>query len=322
MKQKKWMAGLMLAILCITAAGCANKGEAPAVTADAIAEASICNKAFDAYDKEVKELGVIVQAPSDAELSNLSKLETYEVDSQGEALLIVPKYNGSNITISEVDSDESGNLKIGKTLYEKEATTDYYGLRVDTLKSEGIPKVAVTICYDNISSTYYFVSEGKDAEEKTIYLEPNNKEEAALENETSENRVTVAAMTDDEYLVNMNLIKETEIDVDSDGIAEKVQAYTTAPVESGEVMADDNQEYAVVIEKDGKLYPLSERQSIQLGNITYKAYEDFDQNAKAHVMLETYTTAELRVVDFTYDASTDMFIGEVLCEKGNINNLS
>lgn len=320
MKQKKWMSVILLAALCTAAVtGCGNK-EATAVTANAIAEASICNKAFDAYDKEVKELGVVVQAPSETELNELSRLETYEINPSSETVLIVPKYNGSNITVSEVTSDEKGNLIMGNVLYEKEDTTDYYGLRLDALKSEGVPAAAVTIRYGDTSSTYYLAASGKASEEKTTYLKPDVKEEAVLEE--SAEQVTVAALADENYLANMNLVKETNIDVDGDGSPEKVQAYTTALVEEGVVMADDSQEYAIVVEKEGKRYPLSERGFIQLGTIDYRAYEDFEQSAKAHIMVETYTTAELKIIDFTYDATEDTFVGEVLCEKNNINNLN
>ncbi len=97
----------------------------PTVT-DTVSEQSIYNKSFESYNN-ITELGLIIKAPTEEDLSHLNTLEHYEYTNTNESMLIIPKYNGSKITVSTVEY--TGERYIAKdVLFTQEATPEGYGL--------------------------------------------------------------------------------------------------------------------------------------------------------------------------------------------------
>ena len=284
---RKWLnflvAGSMMSVILV---GCGEKNIQPAPNStpaptieETISESSIYNVAYENYNN-ITELGIIINTPTDEDLGHLSTLDSYVYEeSAKESMLIVPKYNGSKITISKVEY--TGERYIPKeVLYTKEATTEGYGLLVKANYPEGIPQIVITVSYQNKSCEYIVMYDGRNGNEGVKYLkvetEIGKKQEGDL----------ITPVQDVTYLEGLNRFSSYEVDMDKDGNNESIEVYCQGEItETGEYLFDDGQQWALVLRKGNEIYPLFEKNYIQLGGLEYTVYVDYDDYEKIHVIV-------------------------------------
>lgn len=312
---------LACSIMSMLLVGCQTQkveevpSSSPAPTAtEAVLEESIYNKAFENYGN-VTELGLIINAPNEEDLSHLNTLEQYEHTSTNQSMLIIPKYNGSKITISTVEY--TGERYIAKdVLFTQESTTDGYGLLLKTNRPEGIPQIIVTITYNKKSAEELIINNGQESNTEIKYLK--------LENEASKKKEgdLVTPIQDATYLQGLNRFSSYEIDVDKDGNNETIEVYCNGDITpDGEYLFDDGQDWALILRKGDKIYPLFEKSYIQLGRLEYTAYIDYDEYEKVHIIVAYKTGATIIYYDCTFDEESGHILRNQLYEANNINIL-
>lgn len=321
---KNWQVFLLVgAMMSILLSGCQTENTMPVPTTSptptveaAESEESIYNKAYENY-KNITELGIIVNEPSEEDLSYLSTVDSYVYqESAKESLLIIPKYNGSKITISKVEY--TGERYIPKdVLYTKEATTQGYGLLVKANYLEGIPHIIITVAYQNKSCEYIVMYDGKNGNGKVKYLKVESESSKDQEGEL------IMPVQDVTYLKDLNRFNSFKVDIDKDGNNETVEVYcqgNTSP--SGEYLMDDGQEWALILRKGNEIYPLFEKSYIQLGGLEYTVYVDYDDYDKVHIIVAYKSGAAIMYYDCTYDEESGNILRKQFYEADNINKLT
>lgn len=327
MKQiHKWQAFLVTGtILAMSLVGCNSvqsegqeevKPTAPVVTTT-VSDESIYNNAYEAYNN-VTDLGVIINSPTEEDLSRLKTLDEYNYDENAnETMLVIPKYNGTKITVSSVEY--TGERYITKdVLYSVDSTTEGYGLLIKVNKSEGIAQIAIDVTY----------------KEKTIehIIEPTNGKEGSNDNEylkvetedksLSEGDLITPESDASTYLEGLNCFSRYEIDMDKDGTDETIEVYCQGQIdESGNYILDDGQQWALILRKGDEIYPLFEKSYIQLGGLEYTIYEDYDDYERLHIIITYNTGAALMYYDCVYDEESGYIRRENIYEAGYINKI-
>lgn len=284
------------------------------IVSEAVSKESIYNKAFENYGN-VTELGLIINAPTEEDLSHLNTLEHYEHTSTDESMLIIPKYNGSKITISTVEY--TGERYIAKdVLFTQESTPEGYGLLLKAKRLEGIPQLVVTITYNKKSVEELIINNGQESNTGIKYLklenEANKKQEGDL----------VTPIQDATYLQGLNRFSSYEIDMDKDGNNETIEVYCKGDIApDGEYLFDDGQEWALILRKGDEIYPLFERSFIQLGKLEYTAYINYDEYEKVHIIVAYKTGATIIYYDCTFDEESGHILRNQIYEANNISVL-
>lgn len=325
MKQnKRWSAFLVAStILSISLVGCnqAQNGEqeevkAPVVTA-AVPEESIYNNAYEQYNN-LTDLGVIINAPKEEDFSQLNKLDEYDYDkSANENMLIIPKYNGTKITVSSVEY--TGERYITKdVLYSVDSTPEGYGLLLKANRPEGMAQIGVYVTYKEKTAEYIIKPEnGKDGSTENAYLKIETEDESSDDGD-----VIVPEQDANTYLKGLNCFNRYEIDIDQDGKNESIEVYCQGTVdENGQYLLDDGQNWALILRKDGEIYPLFEKSYIQFGGLEYTVYEDYEDYGRTHIMVSYNTGAAMIYYDCTYDEESGYIRRESVYEANNINKL-
>lgn len=321
---QKWKNLLVVCTLCsITLVGC-NQSEnqvqeevkptAPSVSA-VVSKESIYNNAYQPYDY-LAELGVVINSPTEEDLNRLNILEEYTYDSNAtDQILIIPKYNGTKITVSTVEY--TGERYIEKeTLYSVDATQEGYGLLVKANRPEGTAQIMVYISYEGKSLEYPILvsKEGKNSNE---YLKMDTEDI-----ESQEENFIIPKGDADTYLSGLNCFSRYDVDMDQDGNDETIEVYSQGQVDDeGQYLFDDGQEWALILRKDNQIYPLFERSYIQLGGLEYTIYEDYDDYERIHIIVAYNTGAAIMYYDCTYDEESGFIRRDSLYDVGNINKL-
>lgn len=277
---------------------------------------STYNSIFEKYDDNITELGIVINTPDQEVINSVSQIETYKQMDTKDHLLIIPKYNGSKITISKVEY--TGERFIAKDiLYAKEGTPEGYGLLLYTIRPEGIPEVMVTITYKNKSIDYVIAEDGKNGHEGIEYLK--------LETEdinTSYLGEMITPIQDTTYLEGLNRFSSYSVDFDLDGNNEVLEVYCQGEMtEDGTYLLDDGQVWSLVIRKGKDIYPLFEKSYIQLGGLEYLVYKDYDDYEKIHVLIQYKAGAGMMTFDCVYDEETGNFRRDMIYEASNISVL-
>lgn len=309
MKQHmKWKLFVIVGLIVVVLSGCKEqpvKQQVPSTqptldtnksNEEANNKESIYNYAFEAYS-DVTELGVIINQPKAEDLEKLTVIDTFG-NKKEEPMLIIPKYNGSKITVNSVEY--TGEQYIAKEeLFSKDCTPAGYGLELYTIRPEGIPTLMVTINYEKMVCKYVILSNGKDGDEGIEYLK--------IETETAHQAEgdLVLPVEDATYLNGLKCFSSTEVDIDKDGANEKVEVYCDGEISgSGDYQLDDGQTWALVVRKGDKIYPLFDKAYIQLGNLQYSVYQDYNDYDKVHIIVEYKTGTAIYYYDCTLDDET------------------
>lgn len=285
----------------------------PIVT-EAVSEQSIYNKAFESYGN-ITELGLIVNAPTEEDLSHLNTLEHYEYTNTNESMLIIPKYNGSKITISTVEY--TGERYIAKdVLFTQESTTEGYGLLLKADRPESIPQIVITITYKNKSFEEVIVNNGQEGNKEVEYLKLDNEAGKKQEGDL------VTPVQDATYLKGLNSFSRYEVDMDKDGNNETIEVYCQGEIgPNGSYLFDDGQEWALILRKGKDIYPLFEKSYIQLGKLEYTAYIDYDDYERVHILVAYKTGANIIYYDCTFDEESGHILRKQVYGANNINIL-
>lgn len=326
MKQtKKWRAFLVVStILSMSLVGC-NKAQnkeqeeaqtAPVVTAEVPGE-SIYNNAYEEYNN-LTDLGVIINSPKEEDLSRLNTLDEYEYDKNAnENMLVIPKYNGTKITISSVEY--TGERYITKdVLYSIDSTPEGYGLLLKANRPEGIAQIAIYVTYKEKTVEYIVeTTNGKDGNTENEYLKVE-----ADDSQPKDGDMIAPEADASTYLQGLNCFSHYEIDMDKDGNNESIEVYSQGSIDNnGRYLLDDGQEWALILRKGEEIYPLFERSYIQLGGLEYTIYEDYDDYERMHIIVAYNTGTAMIYYDCTYDEESGYIRRESVYEASNISKL-
>ncbi len=129
--------------------------------------------------------------------------------------------------------------------------------------------------------------------------------------EQQEDEVQQEEQDNNKDSVSYKVIKESESEPNIEGmnlwkvdesIEEcKISVYTSAAIESnGEILLDDNNEFAVLASIQGKEYILLEREPIQLGVPEVSIYMDYEANNQINIILSDMRTAQCKISQYLY----------------------
>ena len=160
MKKKQCMLGMCFILLAIIT-GCGGssikqgteQGKEILQGAEGVSkEEPLYNTAFEKYAED-EVIALIINEPRQEVVEGITRLETYTHYENSGKLLLIPKYNGSQIEVKKVIFDGE-KLVEGETLYTKSYTGDDYGLLVETFRPDGIPEVLVSVRIGDRQATY------------------------------------------------------------------------------------------------------------------------------------------------------------------------
>lgn len=328
MKQnRKWRVFLLSGLLMVTMVGCTdNKQKVEEVISKEPIEQSvkeeshndknvmntIYNDAFETYN-DITELAVIINNPTKEELSHIDNLGAYGED-KGESMLIIPKYNGSKITVST--AEYTGEQYIAKDdLFVNESTPDGYGLHLYA-KRPAIPEMTITISYQNANYCYVVTSNGKDGNNRIEHVRVETDKGSTKQGEM------IAPTEEKDYTKGLSLFDGFEVDVDNDGENESVEVYCDGMIDpNGEYQLDDGQNWTMILRKGDAIYPLFDKAYIQFGKLQYAVYQDGNEYDKTHILIECKSGAAVYYYDCTYDEETGNMLRNNFFDASNINML-
>lgn len=132
----------------------------------------------------------------------------------------------------------------------------------------------------------------------------------------------IEGMAEGDYLGDMNLLDQREVDIDYDHEEEQLEVYSTAGYgDDGHLMLDDGQEWAIIVRKGDQIYPISPRKYNQQGDLEYKVYTEFTEEGNIfHVLIIHVQGAGIQIEDCYYDQESEQFISkQVYTTKGNVS---
>jgi hypothetical protein len=161
----------------------------------------------------------------------------------------------------------------------------------------------------------------------------DEKDTSMLEQPLMSSAPPLSKPVDKEYS-NVNIIQATQkdpkkdkvemvtklsdftLDLDEDGLEEKIQLYTTAGrAEDGSMAWDDGQNWLLLIEDGDNYYPLFQKY-VQLGTVYFNIWYDEKKTPKINVIVST--GAGLNVINYTYDKKENGYLSEKIYDAGNI----
>lgn len=269
------------------------------------------NTAFRLVDRDTQELGLIVNQPQEEDLKKIEILETSEQDQTQEQTLIIPKYKETTVEVFALDYKNDA-LTINEKVYSKAKTPEGFGLLLKAVHPEGIPRLMVKLSYEGQSASYIVAYNMKDGNEKIEYLR--------AETQKDKDWNTILPLQDKNYVEGLNLINSSKYDMDQDGIEEELQLYSESTLDKrGEYQLDDGQLWALIIKKDDKIYPIYERDFLQLGTLKYTTYVDYTTD-NFHILIDCTQGAGIKLYDCYYDVAADSFKRSIVYEtQGNIS---
>ncbi len=324
-QQRKWAVFLIMSLIVSTfLVGCNGENgpkptqeiESPSPTATAETTESSYNSAFEKYNNNITELGLVINAPDQEAINSLPQVETYKQMDTKDNLMIIPKYNGSKITISKVEY--TGERFIAKdTLYAKEGTPEGYGLLLYAIRPEGIPQIMITVTYKNKSIDYVIAEDGKNGHEGIEYLKLETDDMGM-----THSGEMITPIQDATYLEGLNRFSSFDVDFDLDGSNETIEVYCQGEItDDGSYFLDDGQVWTLVVKKGDDIYPLFEKSYIQLGGLEYLVYIDYNDYERVHVLVQYKAGAGMMTFDCVYDEETGNFRRDTVYEASNINIL-
>lgn len=132
------------------------------------------NSVFTQLDDEGASsdfVALLLNQPGDDVLEKIEKLDTYSYDQSGNTVLVVPRYEGSNVELNTLRVNENGELEKAGTIYTKENIEDGYALFLFADRPEGMPSLSVSVTYEGMTSRYMLNYEGKSGTPELEYVE-------------------------------------------------------------------------------------------------------------------------------------------------------
>lgn len=149
----------------------------------------------------------------------------------------------------------------------------------------------------------------KNSHIKDLVLESMNKDEASKEK-------VIITKSDKFDTSDLTLLDAYFIDIDGDGIDEKISMYTAAEKDSnGEIMWDDGQDWLLSIEGEDYDYVLF-NDYIQIGSMQYFVYVIEDN---VYISTISSSTANLEMIEYKFNKETKEFEGNTkFTTQGNV----
>ena len=160
-----------------------------------------------------------------------------------------------------------------------------------------------------------FILVGCHQQESSIPVQ-SEKVEKSVENEKIEveNQKVIKIVQEDPSVDISTKLSEFSIDIDEDGVAEKIVLYTSAERDTeGVMMWDDGQQWLLVVEKDTEYYTLF-KGYIQLGQGYCEVYYDVSNTLNIDFIIST--SMGIKITTFIYDKEQSVFI-----EKASYNSV-
>ena len=169
--RKKWSILAILILLCLLLLGCqpTETPQAPPITPSQDDEEAPKTAAYAYFGAEAPEdaLGLIVNFPTEEDLTQIEISESAPLLTDGEAMLIVPRYAGSQIELWSLRDDDAANMVFDELVYEKADTPEGFVLETELVRAEGMPVFGLRISYSPPEggvqiAEYLFAYDGKD----------------------------------------------------------------------------------------------------------------------------------------------------------------
>ena len=307
-----------------TLGSCKNQIEEPNIEEPNINSSKLNSAFIDTIkDTGIENLALVVNMPDESFLSTIKHLETYGEEDILESFIMIPMYNGTKVQLITLEYEDD-NLIPKEIVYEKSASEEGYGLYVRTIRPEGAPHLKLRLEYEGSTAEYIITYNGKEGTPKYEYIsqtkerqeEDGDKQEDIYDLEGE----LITPIQDNDYTEGLNLIDSSICDIDNDANSEMIDVYCQAELdEQGNPMFDDGQEWSIVLRKENKVYPLFERSYIQLGGLSYQAFESFEDNMY-HILVIHEESSLMVIYDCIYNPETKELRREKVYEQYNIIN--
>lgn len=120
-------------------------------------------------------------------------------------------------------------------------------------------------------------------------------------------------------LTDMRVVWCNSINLQDDDTPELISLYVRAEkMDNGEFVFDDGQDWALLVESDEGVYPLFERDFVQLGTISCTVYRDVES---LHVLVQRLQGAGLEIYDCIYNVEKAAFLRTPVYSAAGINFL-
>ena len=169
--QKRWSILAILILLCLLLAACqpAETQQEPPISPSRNDEETPQADAYAYFGAEAPEdaLGLIVNFPTEEDLAQIEISESAPLLTDGETMLIVPRYAGSQVELWSLRDDDAANMVFDEMLYEKANTPEGFVLETELIRAEGMPVFGLRISYSPSAggmqlAEYLFAYDGKD----------------------------------------------------------------------------------------------------------------------------------------------------------------
>lgn len=113
------------------------------------------------------------------------------------------------------------------------------------------------------------------------------------------------------------VLNSFEVDLDGDGVNEKIELYTSAERDDdGEMMWDDGQLFLLMVSKGDAIYPLL-NEYVQLGQVHFNVWYDVENRPVINTMI--LTGAGFSMYNYTYDKEEGGFVMNEVYNSDGIN---
>ncbi len=118
-------------------------------------------------------LATVIDNPTPEQVVEYKAAEAYEYDQSGESLLLIPKLEGTRVTIDTMGFDEKKSEFVPvKTVYDKTSARGY-ALWLKALRPEGGPQLCITLQVGGVTAHYYVTYNGKDGNVSEAEIYPD-----------------------------------------------------------------------------------------------------------------------------------------------------
>ncbi len=118
-------------------------------------------------------LATVIDNPTPEKVAQYEAAESYEYDQSGESLLLIPKREGTRVTIDTMSFDEKQSEFVPvKTIYDKTSAKGY-ALWLKALRPEGGPQLCITLQVGGVTANYYVTYNGQDGNESDVEIYPD-----------------------------------------------------------------------------------------------------------------------------------------------------
>ncbi len=117
---------------------------------------------------------LIVNEPNKGEVDKIEHIKKTTLEEEGQQILIIPAYNGSNIKVVTV-SMEDGSLIEEEDVFEQANTKDNSAVLLEVFRPEGMPQHKIIVEYEGENAGYLISYNGKEGTPHFEYVLKDTK---------------------------------------------------------------------------------------------------------------------------------------------------